>query len=111
LGHPFRILTAKLESVEGKLDLVIEVLRLQSQTTHHLRNGIDESNIIFSLPAHLQLTYFELQRKGHASALDVSTMTGRVRASESMCLNQLWRLGWVQKNRIGRKTVFSMVKA
>jgi len=108
MGHPFRTLTTKLREIEDKVDLCLEFLRLQSQNNPCPR--IEESNVLFRLPDHLRLTYFEAQRKGEVSAFNVSLMTGRVRALESAYLNQLWRLGYLEKHRIKRDVVFKLAQ-
>jgi hypothetical protein len=43
-----------------------------------------------------------------ASAAEVSMTTGKARAIESSYLNQLCRMGLLEKRRIGRKVVFSL---
>jgi len=43
-----------------------------------------------------------------ATATEVSKHTGRSRASESDHLNQLERMGWLKKNKEGKKVYFSL---
>ena len=66
--------------------------------------GLPESELI-ALPDHLRTTYMVVSSKGEANAAQVSGLTGRCRAIESNYLNQLTRMGWLDKRRIS-KTVF-----
>jgi len=43
-----------------------------------------------------------------AAASEIAAITGRARAIESMHLNELWRMGLVEKEKQGRKRVFSL---
>ena len=65
---------------------------------------IAESKLI-SLPDHLRRTFVVVASEGECDAVVVSNSTGRCRAIESNYLNQLLRMGWLNKRRIS-KTVF-----
>lgn len=69
---------------------------------------ISESKLI-SLPDHLRRTYMTVVSKGECSAIQVSNLTGRCRAIESNYLNQLSRMGWLNKRRISKTTNFRAV--
>ena len=62
---------------------------------------VPESELI-SLPGHLIKTYVIVSSKGECSAVQVSNLTGRCRAIESSYLNQLSRMGWLNKRRISK---------
>jgi|GEM_PF-852482 hypothetical protein len=64
-----------------------------------------ESNLI-SLPDHLRKTYMIVMSKGECDAVQVSNLTGRCRAVESNYLNQLSRMGWLNKRRISKVVYF-----
>ncbi|MCL2477274.1 hypothetical protein [Candidatus Bathycorpusculum sp.] len=64
-----------------------------------------ESNLI-SLPDHLRKTYMIVLSKGKCDAVQVSNLTGRCRAVESNYLNQLSRMGWLDKHRISKVVYF-----
>ncbi|MCW4010389.1 MAG: helix-turn-helix domain-containing protein [Candidatus Bathyarchaeota archaeon] len=66
---------------------------------------VSESRLI-SLPDHLRRTYLVVVSKGECTAIDVSNATGRCRAIESNYLNQLARMGWLNKRRISKTTHF-----
>ena len=69
---------------------------------------ISESRL-FELPDHLRKSYMTVVSKGECSAVDVSNLTGRCRAIESNYLNQLARMGWVNKRRVSKTTNFRAV--
>lgn len=61
---------------------------------------------LLQLPDHLRRTYLTVVSKGECDATVVSNLTGRCRAIESSYLNQLTRMGWLNKRRIS-KTIHS----
>lgn len=69
---------------------------------------ITESKLI-SLPDHLRRTYMVVVSKGECNAITVSNLTGRCRAIESNYLNQLSRMGWLNKRRVSKMTHFRPV--
>ncbi|MCW4018933.1 MAG: hypothetical protein NWF00_09700 [Candidatus Bathyarchaeota archaeon] len=69
---------------------------------------ITESKLI-SLPDHLRRTYMIVASKGECSAIQVSNLSGRCRPIESNYLNQLARMGWLNKRRVSKTTHFRAV--
>jgi hypothetical protein len=61
---------------------------------------------LISLPDHLRKTFVIVASKGECDAVQVSNMTGRCRAIESNYLNQLSRMGWLNKRRISKAVHF-----
>ena len=70
--------------------------------------AIAESKLM-SLPDHLRQTYMVVASKGECNATLVSNLTGRCRAIESNYLNQLSRMGWLNKRRVSKTTNFRVV--
>jgi len=64
---------------------------------------------LLSLPDHLRKTATVLCSLGEATAEKVAERTGRARAVESSYLNQLVRMGYLKKERRGRRVLFSIV--
>ncbi len=64
---------------------------------------------LLSLPDHLRKTATVTSKLGRATADDISDDTSRARAVESGYLNQLVRMGYLKKERDGRKVLFSVV--
>ena len=71
---------------------------------------IEVSDIeVLQLPDHLRQTYLTLASRGESEATVVSNITGRSRAIESNYLNQLARMGWVNKRRVSKTIYFRPV--
>jgi hypothetical protein len=66
---------------------------------------ISEPRLI-ELSDHLRKTYMTVASKGESDADDVSSSTGRCRALESNYLNQLCRMGWLNKRKMSKSTLF-----
>jgi len=64
---------------------------------------------LWSLPDHLRTTYMMVATRGEGDATIVSNKTGRCRAVESNYLNQLARMGWLDKRRISKTMHFRLV--
>ncbi len=64
---------------------------------------------LLDLPDHLRTTYLTVASKGECNATIVSNLTGRCRAVESNYLNQLSRMGWLDKRRISKAIHFRPV--
>jgi hypothetical protein len=94
----FEAILRKVESVDDKVSALIQ----QTKTP--------------SAPGNTVLVSVGLQETRNAlgafdrpvSASEVAAVTGRARAVESMYLNELWRMGLVEKEKQGHKRVFSV---
>jgi len=64
---------------------------------------------LLRLPDHLRQTYLTVISKGECDATVVSNQTGRCRAIESNYLNQLARMGWLNKRRVSRTINFRSI--
>ena len=64
---------------------------------------------LLSLPDHLRRTYMIVAERGECDATVVSNLTGRCRAVESNYLNQLARMGWLNKRRLSKTIHFRLV--
>jgi hypothetical protein len=64
---------------------------------------------LMSLPDHLRKSYIVVTSQGECDAVQVSNLTGRCRAIESNYLNQLTRMGWLNKRRIAKAVNFRPV--
>jgi len=64
---------------------------------------------LLTLPDHLRKTATVTSKLGRATADEISDDTSRARAVESGYLNQLVRMGYLKKERDGRKVRFSVV--
>ena len=64
---------------------------------------------LLQLPDHLRMTYMTVASRGESNATLVSNLTGRCRAVESNYLNQLARMGWLNKRRVSKTIHFRPV--
>jgi len=69
---------------------------------------LPESELI-ALPDHLRRTYVVVSSKGECNAAQVSNRTGRCRAIESNYLNQLSRMGMLNKRRVSKTVHFRLL--
>jgi hypothetical protein len=67
------------------------------------------STELLQLPDHLRRSYLTVASRGECDATVVSNLTGRCRAVESNYLNQLARMGWLNKRRISKTINFRPV--
>jgi hypothetical protein len=116
-----RGIVRELERLNLKVDSLAEsyrkVLSVQMKILRLLRGG-DESSYfeeigvvpdamrLLSLPGSLRKTMLALYKLGESTATDLSRETERLRAVESACANQLTRMGYLKKKRVGRKVYF-----
>ena len=95
-----------LEQLNEKIDVMIEIQKHGQRTIpEDLPEGLDVMTLL-SLPDHLRKTAVNLCRLEKATANEVSGQTKRARAVESGYLNQLVIMGYVKKERQGRKAYF-----
>lgn len=99
-----------LAKVSGRIqDLEKEVAGLKeaypSSAEQELGKRIEISDLL-QLPDHLRETLIGLSEMSEATAGEVAEKTGRVRNIESVYLNQLERMGLVEKYRKGRRIYF-----
>lgn len=100
-----------LDRLNEKMDVFIDIQK------HSPRGSLDQSipdvldvMTLLSLPDHLRKTAVTLCKLGQATAEEVAEQTKRARAVESGYLNQLMLMGYVKKERKGRKAYFYVEK-
>jgi len=70
---------------------------------------ISETKLI-ALSDHLRRTYLTVASLGECDAVAVSNLTSRCRALESNYLNQLCRMGWLNKRKVSKSTYFCLAQ-
>ena len=99
-----------LEQLNEKIDVMIEIQKHgQREIPDSLPEALDVMTLL-SLPDHLRKTAVTLCKLEEATANDVAEQTKRARAVESGYLNQLVIMGYVKKERRGRKAYFFVNK-
>jgi len=109
--------THLLEKIRENLEQLNEKMEVMIEIQKHDRRGIPENlpealdvMTLLSLPDHLRKTAISLCKLEKATANEVSEQTKRARAVESGYLNQLVIMGYLKKERQGRKAYFSVDK-
>jgi len=100
-----------LDKLNEKMEVMIELSKhgQRQQSSDGLPDVLDVMTLL-SLPDHLRKTAVTLCKLEQATADDVAEQTKRARAVESGYLNQLVLMGYVKKERRGRKAYFFVDK-
>lgn len=96
-----------LESLNEKMEVMIE---LQKHGKRDYAQPLADTPLdvmtLLSMPDHLRKTAMTICRCGRATAEEIAEQTRRARAVESAYLNQLVIMGYLKKERKGRKAYF-----
>ena len=95
-----------LEKLNEKMEVMIELQKHGRKEFQPLPDASLDVMTLLSLPDHLRKTAMTICRCGRATAEDVHQQTTRARAVESAYLNQLVIMGYLKKERKGRKAYF-----
>jgi predicted transcriptional regulator len=98
-----------LDRLNEKMEVIIEMQKNRSRPTPEIPDVLDVMTLL-SLPDHLRKTAITICRLGQATAEEVAEQTKRARAVESSYLNQLVLMGYLKKERRGRKAFFYVEK-
>jgi hypothetical protein len=99
-----------LDSLNEKMEVMIEIQKHgQHVPTEGMPDVLDVMTLL-SLPDHLRKTAVTLCKLDQATADKIAEQTKRARAVESGYLNQLVLMGYVKKERRGRKAYFYVEK-
>ena len=98
-----------LDQLNEKMDVMIEIQRHPQSGTETIPGALDVMTLLY-LPDHLRKTAVTLCKLGEATAEEVAEQTKRARAVESSYLNQLVMMGYLKKERRGRKAYFYVEK-
>jgi len=100
-----------LERLNEKMEVMIEIQRNNGgDGNHKTESFLPDASLdvmtLLSMPDHLRKTAMTICRCGRATAQEISEQTTRARAVESAYLNQLVIMGYLKKQRKGRKAYF-----
>ena len=110
--NPTQILQKIKESLDRlneKIDVMIEIQKHGQKESETVPDVLDVMTLL-SLPDHLRKTAVTISRLDQATAEEVAEQTRRARAVESGYLNQLVMMGYLKKERRGRKAYFFIEK-
>lgn len=101
-----------LEKLNAKMEVMIELQRNSGSSGSGLKGvaALPDASLdvmtLLSMPDHLRKTAMTICRCGRATAEEIAEQTSRARAVESAYLNQLVIMGYLKKERKGRKAYF-----
>jgi len=101
-----------LEKLNEKMEVMIEIQKASSANGNSQKASLPlpdaslDVMTLLSMPDHLRKTAMALCRSGRATAEETAEQTSRARAVESAYLNQLVIMGYLKKERKGRKAYF-----
>ena len=104
--HVLEKIRENLERLNEKMEVMIELQRHGHQDVQPLSDAPLDVMTLLSMPDHLRKTAMTICRCGRATAEEVAEQTSRARAVESAYLNQLVIMGYLKKERKGRKAYF-----
>jgi len=108
-------LSARLQRIEEKIDNLIRLLENRSSREVDVNllpmrvesaEGAPVNVFLMRLPDSLRRTMFAMRKLREATTSEVARETGRSRSVESIHLNQLERMGYLEKFRRGRRIYF-----
>jgi hypothetical protein len=95
-----------LERLNEKMEVMIELQKHNRKDVQPLPDTPLDVMTLLSMPDHLRKTAMTLCRLGRATADEIAQQSHRARAVESAYLNQLVIMGYLKKERKGRKAYF-----
>jgi biotin synthase-related radical SAM superfamily protein len=104
-----------LEKLNDKMEIMIEIQKNgngnnNQKATLSLPDASLDVMTLLSMPDHLRKTAMTICRCSRATAEEIAQHTTRARAVESAYLNQLVLMGYLKKERKGRKAYFFIDK-
>ena len=104
--HVLEKIRENLERLNEKMEVMIELQKHGRKETPLIPDASLDVMTLLSMPDHLRKTAMTICRCGRATAEEVAEQTSRARAVESAYLNQLVIMGYLKKERKGRKAYF-----
>ncbi|MEM3731603.1 MAG: transcriptional regulator [Candidatus Bathyarchaeia archaeon] len=95
-----------LEKLNEKMEVMIELQKHGRKDIQMIPEAPLDVMTLLSMPDHLRKTAMTVCRLGRATAEEIAQQTHRARAVESAYLNQLVIMGYLKKERKGRKAYF-----
>jgi predicted transcriptional regulator len=103
-----------LEKLNDKIEIMIEIQKNGNDHNQKASLSLPDASLdvmtLLSMPDHLRKTAMAICRCSRATAEEIAEQTKRARAVESAYLNQLVIMGYLKKERKGRKAYFFIDK-
>jgi len=104
--HILEKIRENLEKLNEKMEVMIELQKHGRKDIQPIPEAPLDVMTLLSMPDHLRKTAMTVCRLGRATAEEIAQQTHRARAVESAYLNQLVIMGYLKKERKGRKAYF-----
>lgn len=105
--HVLEKIRENLEKLNDKMEVMIELQKHgKKDTLQPIPDAPLDVMTLLGMPDHLRKTAMSVCRMGRATAAEIADQTKRARAVESAYLNQLVIMGYLKKERTGRKAYF-----
>ena len=105
----FEKIEESLERLNQKMEVILEIQKTgndNQRSATALPDAPLDVMTLLSMPDHLRKTAMSICRCSRATAEEIAEQTSRARAVESAYLNQLVIMGYLKKERVGRKAYF-----
>jgi hypothetical protein len=105
-----------LEKLNDKIEVMIELQKSSSGNNgvQRVSGALPDASLdvmtLLSMPDHLRKTAMAICKCSRGTAEEIADQTKRARAVESAYLNQLVMMGYLKKERKGRKAYFFIDK-
>jgi len=103
-----------LEKLNEKIEVMIEIQKTNGKSNLRTIPTLPDASLdvmtLLSMPDHLRKTAMTICRCTKATDEEIASQTRRARAVESAYLNQLVIMGYLKKERKGRKAYFFIEK-
>ncbi|WP_342305230.1 hypothetical protein [Methanolobus sp. ZRKC5] len=100
-----RILTYLDDMNERLNSLELRISELESSNSPHVN---DKMAVYLTVPDSIRKSLFAVSKLKSCTADEVSAITGRHRSIENKYLNELYRAGWLERERKGKKIYYSL---
>jgi DNA-binding transcriptional ArsR family regulator len=97
-----------LNDMNERLKLLeLRIAELESRNSPAIN---DKMAVFLTVPDSIRKSLFAVSKLTSCTADEVSDVTGRHRSIENKYLNELYRAGWLERERKGKKIYYSLSK-
>ncbi len=97
-----------LNDMNERLKLLeLRIAELESRNSPPIN---DKMAVFLTVPDSIRKSLFAVSKLTSCTADEVSDVTGRHRSIENKYLNELYRAGWLERERKGKKIYYSLSK-
>jgi hypothetical protein len=105
-----KVVSQRIKKIEERLDSLEAIVKTIGTSSLKKEQQTISMSDLLALPSSLQKTVLAVQELGEATASVVAGQTKRDRTVENIYLNQLARLGYLGRERKGRRIYFRILR-